>query len=221
MTNSVKSLFIAVFSAISLSAAADVTWYDGSNAVSYQVEGKAAPVVQQALRLFEGDMELVTGKKAVASKNAVIRIYELDMNSGAAGKLRKMGVPVDDIRGKLDAFYVGTHVGNVLVVGSNGRGCAYGILELSRMAGVSPWVWWGDVIPEKKSRLTLADGFSTLQSPSVEYRGIFINDEDWSLRNWAWKNYEKTDRFGAMGPKTYKAIFQLLLRLKFDLQFHQ
>ena len=214
MTNSVKSLFIAVFSAISLSAAADVTWYDGSNAVSYQVEGKAAPVVKIALDMFSSDMQQVTGQPARQSKNSVIRIYELDTNFGAAGKLRKMGVPVDDIRGKLDAFYVGTHAGNILVVGSNGRGCAYGILELSRMAGVSPWVWWGDVVPEKKSRLTLADGFSTLQSPSVEYRGIFINDEDWSLRNWAWKHYEKTDQFGAMGPKTYKAIFQLLLRLR-------
>lgn len=56
--------------------------------------------------------------------------------------------------------------------------------------------------------------FSTLQSPSVEYRGIFINDEDWSLRNWAWKNYEKSDQFGTIGSKTYKAIFQLLLRLR-------
>ena len=52
MTNSIKSLFIAFFSAVSLSAGADVVWYDGSNAVSYEVEGKAAPVVQQALRLF-------------------------------------------------------------------------------------------------------------------------------------------------------------------------
>ena len=50
-----------------LAMQADVVWYDGSNAVSYHVEGKAAPVVQQALRLFEGYMELVTGKKAVAS----------------------------------------------------------------------------------------------------------------------------------------------------------
>ena len=56
------------------------------------------------------------------------------------------------------------------------------------MAGVSPWVWWGDVIPEKKNRLTVADDFKTMQAPSVEYRGIFINDEDWSLRNWAWKH---------------------------------
>lgn len=62
----------------------------------------------------------------------------------------------------------------MLVVGSDGRGTAYGILELSRLAGVSPWVWWGDVTPMRKERLTLPADYSTFQSPSVEYRGIFL-----------------------------------------------
>ena len=117
MTNPIKSLFIAILSAVSLSAGADVVWYDGSNAVSYQVEGKAAPVVQQALRLFEGDMELVTGKKAVASKNAAIRIVQ--------GK------------GNDDGFCISVKDGKIVVEGHNARGAAYGLLELSRMAGVS------------------------------------------------------------------------------------
>ena len=223
MTKIIKTIgcWLLAVGFMPLAAQADVTWFDGTNAVSYQVEGRYAPVVKIALEMFASDMQQVTGLPAKQSKNSVIRIYELDTNSGAAGKLRKMGVPVDDIRGKLDAFWIGVlkpETRNlkpqILIVGNNGRGCAYGILELSRMAGVSPWVWWGDVVPEKKNRLTLADGFKTMQSPSVEYRGIFINDEDWSLRNWAWKHYEKTDQFGAMGPKTYKAVFQLLLRLR-------
>lgn len=75
----------------------------------------------------------------------------------------------------------------MLVVGSDGRGTAYGILELSRLAGVSPWVWWGDVTPIKKNQLTLPADYTTFQSPSVEYRGIFLNDEDWSLQPWSWK----------------------------------
>ena len=215
-----KSILVAAMMAVChVGYAADVVWYDGSHAVTYQVEGKTAPVVGIALDMFVSDMELVTGQKAVSTKNATIRIFELDTNKSAASSLRKMGVPVDSLLGRLDAFYIAPLPtdkagGELLIVGSNGRGCAYGILELSRLAGVSPWVWWGDVVPERKSRLVMAEGFSTLQSPSVEYRGIFINDEDWSLRNWAWKHYEKTDQFGAMGPKTYKAVFQLLLRLR-------
>ena len=208
-------IVILTFLAVSVGTnAAEVVWYDGSQAVSYQVQGKVAPVVDIALQMFRSDMQQVTGREAVSSKNATIQIYELDKNGGAASKLRKQGVPVDDVKGKHDAFYIGTSGGKILVVGSNGRGCAYGLLELSRMAGVSPWVWWGDVVPEKRDRLVMDAAFTTLQAPSVEYRGIFINDEDWSLRNWAWKHYEKTDQFGAMGPKTYKAVFQLLLRLR-------
>ena len=215
MTNPIKSLFIAIFSAVSLSAGADVVWYDGSNAVSYRCEGKVEPVVEIALQMFRSDMQQVTGREATEAKDAIIRIYEMD-KAGASviSKLKKQGVPTDDIKAKLDAFYVSACGENILIVGNNGRGCAYGILELSRMAGVSPWIWWGDVKPERKNRLVMKDDFKTLQSPSVEYRGIFINDEDWSLRNWAWKNFENNGVFGRMGPKTYKAIFQLMLRLR-------
>ena len=210
-----KTLLLTGLMAVSLWAgAAEVTWFDGSRPVSYAVQGKSAPVVEIALQMFRSDMQQVTGREAVSTKDAVIQIYELDQNAGAASKLQKQGVPVADVKGRHDAFWLGVRGGKILVVGSNGRGCAYGLLELSRMAGVSPWVWWGDVVPERKSRLVIDDAFESLQSPSVAYRGIFINDEDWSLRNWAWKHYEKTEQFGAMGPKTYKAIFQLLLRLR-------
>lgn len=38
----------------------------------------------------------------------------------------------------------------LLVVGSDRHGTAYGIMELSRMIGVSPWEWWADVTPRKE-----------------------------------------------------------------------
>ena len=55
--------------------------------------------------------------------------------------------------------------------------------------------------------------FKTEQQPSVAYRGIFLNDEDWSLRHWSYTTFEPAP-FGHIGPKTYKKIFQLLLRLR-------
>jgi hypothetical protein len=174
--------------------AADVVWFDGTNPVTYSVPNKVEPVVRQALAMFCDDMRQVTGMKARAGKQATIQI-----------------IPK---KGGDDGFRIFTKNGRIVVEGNSGRGTAYGILELSRMAGVSPWIWWGDVVPQRKERLVMPEGFHTEQAPSVTYRGIFINDEDWSLRNWAWKHYEKTDQFGAMGPKTYKAIFQLLLRLR-------
>ena len=186
--------------------ATDVVWFDGQHPVSYEVAGKVDPVVKMALQMFEDDMLQVTGMRPVASRQATIRIVQG--------------------RGSDDGFRLSvTPKGQITVEGHNGRGTAYGLLELSRMAGVSPWVWWGDVVPEHRDRLTIDSDFLMEHTPSVEYRGIFINDEDWSLRNWAWKNYERRqvgngasgmegEQFGVIGPKTYKAVFQLLLRLR-------
>lgn len=165
--------------------AADMVWFDGQHPVSYQVVGKVDPVVRIALQMFESDMEMVTGMKPVAAKKAAIRIIQ--------GK------------GSDDGFRLSVKNGQVVVEGHNGRGAAYGLLELSRMAGVSPWVWWGDVVPEKKARLSLPETFSYEHTPSVAYRGIFINDEDWSLRQWSKDN---------MGPQTYRRLFELMLRLR-------
>ena len=191
-----RVLFVTLLSVVALVAsAADVVWFDGHHPVTYQVVGKVDPVVKIALQMFESDIQMVTGMKPVASKSATIRVVQ--------GK------------GSDDGFRISINDKKQIVIeGHNGRGAAYGLLELSRMAGVSPWVWWGDVIPERKVRLSLPDTFSYEHIPSVAYRGIFINDEDWSLRNWAWKTYENNGVFGQMGPKTYKAIFQLLLRLR-------
>ncbi|MDU8957881.1 MAG: glycosyl hydrolase 115 family protein, partial [Bacteroides sp.] len=73
---------------------------------------------------------------------------------------------------------------------------------------------WGDVTPIKKNQLTLPADYTTFQSPSVEYRGIFLNDEDWSLQPWSWKNFEPSDTKGRIGARTYKEIFKLLMRLR-------
>ena len=176
--------------------AAEIVWFDGQQPITYCVSKKVEPVVKVALELWKSDMQQVTGLEPVminASKSKII-----------LRQSRKLPE---------DGFRISVKNGQIIIEGSNGRGMAYGLLELSRMAGVSPWVWWGDVVPEKKARLTMDEDFVTEQSPSVAYRGIFLNDEDWSLRPWSYLNYEPGDK-GHIGPKTYKKIFQLLLRLR-------
>ena len=172
----------------------EVVWFDGQHPITYSVPKKVEPVVKIALEMWKSDMQQVTGLEPVAASKAKVMVTP------------SQAIPDDGFR-----IYVNN--GQIVIEGSNGRGMAYGLLELSRMAGVSPWVWWGDVVPEKKDRLILSEDFKMEQSPSVEYRGIFLNDEDWSLRPWSYLNYEPSD-FGHIGPKTYKKIFQLLLRLR-------
>ena len=175
-------------------SSSEVVWFDGQQPITYSVPKKVESVVKIALEMWKNDMKLVTGLEPVAAGKAKVILKQ-------SQKLPE------------DGFRISVKGGKIVIEGSNGRGMAYGLLELSRMAGVSPWVWWGDVVPEKKVRLTVDEDFVTEQSPSVAYRGIFLNDEDWSLRPWSYVNYELSD-FGRIGPKTYKRIFQLLLRLR-------
>lgn len=103
----------------------------------------------------------------------------------------------------------------MFIAGSDTRGMAYGVFDLSKEIGVSPWYWWADVPVEKKSSLSVSTENLFSSSPSVTYRGIFINDEGWGLEPWASKTFEPT--IGNMGPKTYAKIFELLLRLKANM----
>ena len=196
--------------------AAEVDWFDGSGAVTYSVQKSVDPVVVTALDMFSGDIEAVTGQRAARAGERDARIVVVEADRASASTLKRLkgwGVPVDSLMTLTDGFHISVVGRQIVVVGRNGRGTAYGLLELSRMAGVSPWIWWGDVVPERRARLTIDDGFRTLQGASVEFRGVFINDEDWSLRPWSYGTYEPAE-FGQIGPKTYKRIFQLLLRLR-------
>lgn len=214
-----RIIFPLLLNAISLCSAyaKDIVWYDGTHPISYSVYGRPSAVVQTALDMFSEDMKAVTGKKitSVDKKNATVHIIQLDvMSPEVKATLKKENVPVNDLAARKDGFYIAASKGRLLIVGNNNRGTAYGILELSRKAGVSPWVWWSDVTPEKRSKLTLSDSYKTLQSPSVEFRGIFLNDEDWSLQPWSWKTFEKGNPKGRIGARTYKEIFKLLMRLR-------
>ncbi|PTN05911.1 glycosyl hydrolase 115 family protein [Mangrovibacterium marinum] len=113
-----------------------------------------------------------------------------------------------------EAFLIQVIEDKLIVLGSDKRGTAYGMLELSRMIGVSPWVWWADSPVSEKESFTLKNGYRDIQYPSVARRGIFLNDEDWGLMPWSSQNYEASDVDGQIGPKTHARIFELLLRLR-------
>ncbi|MCR4852283.1 MAG: glycosyl hydrolase 115 family protein [Prevotella sp.] len=175
-------------------AKGELTWFDGKHPITYSVPQNCSKVLQVALGMFCDDMEQVTGLRPVVDKKPIIVITEG--------------------QGEQDGFSIVNDGKQILVKGDNARGAAYGLLELSRMAGVSPWIWWGDVAPEHRDRLTMEADFNMRQTASVQYRGIFINDEDWSLRPWATKTFEPTGKEGRIGPKTYRKIYELLLRLR-------
>lgn len=187
---------LALVPSLLWSGETDVIWYDGHRPVSYSLPKQAPPVLKVAARMFSDDMQAVTGMVAEQTASGTICV----------------AIAPKEVKQK-DGFKIRVKGHRILVTGNNGRGAAYGLLEMSRMAGVSPWIWWGDVVPEHRSKLTLPVSYHTEQSPSVEYRGIFINDEDWSTRPWASENYEP-GQDGRIGARSYRKIFELLLRLR-------
>ncbi len=151
----------------------DVVWYSGRGSVGYSFTGKRTGVVNMALDMFAEDMQAVTGHKAESRQGAVIEIFELDkMRDKDFRRLQRRNVPISRIIAKQDAFAICVDGGHVVVLGSNANGTAYGILELSRMAGVSPWIWWGDVAPLQRKYLAVPEGYLTVQWPSVARRGF-------------------------------------------------
>jgi hypothetical protein len=96
----------------------------------------------------------------------------------------------------------------LVIAGSDRRGTIFGIYELSRQIGVSPWHYWADVIPETRECIYVVPGTFLIDEPAVKYRGIFINDEAPALAGWA------EERFGGFNHEFYGHVFELILRMK-------
>lgn len=96
----------------------------------------------------------------------------------------------------------------LVIVGSDKRGTIFGMFELSRQMGVSPWHFWSDVPAKKHSELFVRSGRYISGEPKVKYRGIFLNNEEPALGRWAVKTY------GGFNHQFYEKVFELILRLK-------
>lgn len=182
-------------------------------------------VAQIAATNLAGDVERVTGihprlsnEVPSLSKNAVI-IGTLGMSPVIDALVKAGKLDTGQLKIQWESFLIATvdqPLPNVesalIIVGSDRRGTAYGVYELSQAMGVSPWNWWADVTPARKKAIVVRAGVRRFGPPSVKYRGIFLNDEDWGLQPWAAKTFDKER--GDIGPRTYARIFELLLRLK-------
>lgn len=189
------------------------------------VDANDIKLVKLTAGLFADDVQRVTGKKPNVTNDAT----KLGPNAVIIGSIGHSAlvdqliasgkVDVADVKGKWETYkiqVVDKPLPNVqsalVIVGSDRRGAAYGIFAVSEAIGVSPWYWWADVAPAHREALVVSPVTYTSKPPSVKYRGIFINDEDWGLQPWAGKTFEPETK--DIGPKTYAKIFELLLRLK-------
>nr|WP_297708895.1 glycosyl hydrolase 115 family protein [uncultured Butyrivibrio sp.] len=222
---------------------------DEKSSFEFVIESEAFEGVKEIGKTVAEDIRLVTGKEPVQVECLDKVQSEVAVIAATVGKssildaFSKQGI-VDTslINGKREVFMMKTielsdalsNIKRILVIaGSDKRGTIYGIFRLSELCGVSPLVYFGDAMPEKKDVLEIdiaglnekkqttenivtneeekdgsGDELFISKEPSVYYRGFFINDEWPAFGNWA------TDTFGGVNAKCYKKIFELLLRLK-------
>ena len=164
--------------------------------------------VRLAAANLASDFEKVTGARTVVGGPTTVLIGTVGSNPQIdqwvkQGELR-------DLKGKTEKYIIKTIGDQLVIAGSDKRGTVYGIYELSRQIGVSPWYYWADVPVEKHSELYILKGEYTDGEPAVRYRGLFLNDEAPCLTTWV-KNTFGTN-YG--GHKFYEKVFELILRLK-------
>ncbi len=178
-------------------------------------------LVRKVADFFQQDIEKVTGKKPLivnslpASAKNIIIIGSLGQSSAIKKLVTEKKLNVTKINGKWEACQIQIinkpfkGIGNALVItGNDRRGTAYGVFELSKQIGVSPWYWWADVPVKKKTSLYIKANSFITDAPKVKYRGIFINDEAPAFSGWT------KEKFGGVNHKVYEKVFELILRLK-------
>lgn len=173
-------------------------------------------LIQKSAQLLQQDIETVTGKKPQlihsipSAKNNFIIIGCIKSSHLIQRLSSQKKINVDWLKDKWEATSIQTitNPNATVITGSDKRGTAYGVFELSQKIGVSAWYWWADVPVKKKKEIFIANGIYNYPSPSVKYRGIFINDEAPAFSGWT------KEKFGGVNHLVYEKIFELLLRLK-------
>ncbi|MBB3206174.1 lysophospholipase L1-like esterase [Rhodopirellula rubra] len=193
----------------------------GQQATTLLIDSSDLLGVRRATSDLQADIERVTGvsPKLVsdqASAGSLAVIVGTLGDSRLVDSLVESGkLNVEEVAGKWESFVIATledpmpGLDRALVIaGSDRRGTIFGIYEISKQIGVSPWYWWADVPTRHRDSLHIKAGVYVQGPPKVKYRGIFINDEEPAFGRWS------REKFGGINSKMYSHVFELILRLR-------
>jgi len=179
------------------------------------------PGVITALKNLKTDISKVTGREPEIiytnnpNQKEIVIVGTIGKSAILDQLIKNKKLDVKAILGKWESFVIQTvdfplpGVGKALVIaGSDKRGTIYGIYDVSKNIGVSPWYYWADVPIAKHESLFIKNGRYLFDSPKVKYRGVFLNDEAPAMSGWA------SEKFGGFNHKFYTNVFELILRLR-------
>ena len=194
---------------------------DASNVIDILYDSNDEILVGKSAQFLAEDIFKVTGKKpnvitdSKKAKNKVIILGTIGKSALIKKLISSKKLKTNEITGQWERYIIETikkplpGVNEAIVIaGSDKRGVAFGTFTISENIGVSPWHYWADAPPQKKDALYMNKKRFVSQTPSVKYRGIFLNDEAPALRNWA------AETFGDFNSKFYEKVYELLLRNK-------
>lgn len=174
--------------------------------------------VIRAAKDLQTDIEKVTGKFPNLSTSQTSDDFEIIIGTIGVNKqidklISSKKIKAQDLKEKWESFVITTveppkGKKQLIIAGSDRRGTIYGIYEISKQLGVSPWYWWNDVPIKKRNSAYVVPGYFASGEPKVHYRGIFINDEEPCFGTWS------REKFGGINSKMYAHMFELLLRLR-------
>ena len=184
-------------------------------------DGKAATIVVdendwkgvlRAANDLSDDVHKVTGVAAPLTQlgeagRGLIIVGTIGKSKAIDRLIKQKKLDIKPIKGRWEGYVIDVVDGNLVIAGNDKRGTIFGIYEISRRIGVSPWYWMADAPVVHKDELYWPLG-RYYDWPAVKYRGIFINDEWPSFGTWC------NTHFGGVNSKAYEKIFELLLRLK-------
>lgn len=177
-----------------------------------------SPAENEAVQLAAADLLRDIGSVCGCSAVFSTDLEQCGVVIGTVGQLETViaqkGLSADKLKQedgswRWEAYLQEVRDGVLYILGTDRRGAIYGMYDLCEAMGVSPWYYWADVPVKTKDTYSVPLHLSKADWPSVQYRGIFINDEE-ELEDWAKLHTED----GTIGPVTYRHVFELLLRLK-------
>lgn len=197
--------------------------------------GRAAPIlvdagdfagVRRAAGDLRADVERVTGlaPEAGGRGREVVIVGTLGRSPLVDDLARRGKIDVRGVAGKWETAiqqvvpHPAPGVRQALVIaGSDQRGTIFGVYDVAKSIGVSPWHWWDDVPPRRRAELHVLPGRHTQGTPAVKYRGFFINDENPALGRWAPRYFGPGHAPGhpnGFNSAFYGRVFETMLRLK-------
>ena len=138
--------------------------------VSIYVSPQEQRGVMNAARNLKTDLERVCGAEVTFVNSA----NEATIVAGTAATLKQYQ---KELKGRTEQYMLDARQDRLTIVGSDRRGAIFGIYELSRQIGVSPWYYWADAPIDRHEAIYIYNGTRTDGEPAVRWRGLFLNDE--------------------------------------------